>query len=81
MFKAFFEAIQFLFVDILFKPLDLLRHLELKSWYGWWISNGVSWILMGICAYYTVYWIKQLQLHKENGEENQDTTAHSFLNK
>jgi hypothetical protein len=26
-----------------------------------------------------VYWIKQLKLHKENGEEYQDTTAHSFL--
>jgi len=26
-----------------------------------------------------VYWIKQLQLHKDNGEESQDTTAHSFL--
>jgi hypothetical protein len=27
------------------------------------------------------YWIKQLQLHKANNEEFQDTTAHSFLTK
>jgi hypothetical protein len=26
-----------------------------------------------------VYWIKQLKLQKENGEEFQDTTAHSFF--
>jgi hypothetical protein len=26
-----------------------------------------------------VYWVLQLKLHDDNGEENQDTTAHSFL--
>ncbi|WP_310379639.1 DUF6341 family protein [Flavobacterium sp.] len=76
--KAFFEGIQYLFVDILFAPLDLLRSLELKSWFG---ANTVNWILMCICAYAIVYWCKQLKLHQDNGEENQDTTAHSFLTK
>jgi hypothetical protein len=74
--KAFFEAIQTLFVDFLFKPHDLFRSLELKSWFG---ANTINWILMIICAYYIVYWIKQLKLHINNNEENQDTTAHSFL--
>jgi hypothetical protein len=74
--KAFFEGIQTLFVDFLFKPLDLLRHLELSNW---WLANIVSWTLVIICGYYMVYWCKQLQSHKENNEENQDTTAHSFL--
>ena len=74
--KAFFEAIQSLFVDFLFKPLDLLRALELDNW---WLANSISWILMGICAYYMVYWIKQLRIFDEAGTENQDTTAHSFL--
>jgi hypothetical protein len=36
---------------------------------------------MFICAYAIVYWCKQLKLHQDNGEENQDTTAHSFLTK
>jgi hypothetical protein len=74
--KAFFEGIETLFVDFLFKPLDFLRELELSFWFG---ANVINWILMIICATAMVYWIKQLKLHKENGEENQDTTAHSFL--
>ncbi|WP_395052716.1 uracil phosphoribosyltransferase [Flavobacterium sp.] len=74
--KAFFEGIQSLFVDFLFLPHDALRKLELSTWFG---ANIINWILMGICAYYMVYWVKQLQLHKNNNEETQDTTAHSFL--
>ncbi len=74
--RAFFEGIQTLFVDFLFKPWDWLRSLELNHW---WIANIFSWIAIGTCAYYLVYWCKQLKAHKENNEENQDTTAHSFL--
>ncbi|MEO0058457.1 MAG: hypothetical protein RLZZ312_104 [Bacteroidota bacterium] len=77
--KAFFEGIAWLFENILFAPHNFLRSLELKSWYGWFLANGINWILMGICAYYMVYWVKQLQLHKDNNDEYQDTTAHSFL--
>jgi hypothetical protein len=76
MMTSFFEAIQYLFVNILFAPLDFLRSLELKTWFG---ANTINWIFMIICAVAMVYWIKQLKLHKENGEEYQDTTAHSFL--
>lgn len=74
--KAFFEAIQSLFVDFLFKPFDWLRSWELSSWTG---ANIINWILMIICGYYIVYWCKQLTIHQQNNEENQDTTAHSFL--
>ena len=74
--KAFFEGIQTLFVDFLFIPLDLLRQLELSNW---WLANIVSWTLMIVCSYYIVYWCKQLKSHQDNNEENQDTTAHSFL--
>ena len=74
--RAFFEGIQSLFVDFLFKPLDLLRSLELSSW---WLANIVSWALIIICSYYIVYWCKELAKHKANNEETQDTTAHSFL--
>lgn len=75
--RAFFEAIQSLF-EFLFLPLDALRQLELSSW---WLANIFSWILMGICAYYIVYWGIQLKKHQDNNEENQDTTAHSFFKK
>lgn len=74
--RAFFEGIQTLFVDFLFLPHDALRRLELNTWFG---ANVINWILIIICSAAMVYWVKQLKLHKENGEENQDTTAHSFL--
>lgn len=74
--KAFFEGIQSLFVDFLFVPHDLLRKLELVTWFG---ANLINWVFMAICAYFIVYWVKQLKLHKSNNEETQDTTAHSFL--
>jgi len=74
--RAFFEGIQSLFVDFLFKPFDLLRSLELSNW---WLANIFSWVLMIICGYYIVYWCKELAKHRANNEENQDTTAHSFL--
>jgi len=74
--RAFFEGIQTIFVDFLFKPLDWLRALELDNW---WLANIFSWVAIAICAWYTVYGCKELQKHADNGEENQDTTAHSFL--
>ena len=76
--KAFFEGIQWLFENIFFVLHDFLRGLELKSWFA---ANTINWIFMIICAGAMVYWIKQLKLHEENGEENQDTTAHSFFKK
>ena len=74
--KAFFEGIQTLFVDFLFKPHDFLRQLELKSWLS---ANIFNWILMIVCAYYIVFWCKQLMFHKHDNQEAQDTSAHSFL--
>ncbi|RDI56483.1 DUF6341 family protein [Flavobacterium glaciei] len=74
--KAFFEGIQYLFVDILFAPLDFLRSLELTSWFA---ANTINWIFMIICASAMVYWIKQLKIFEDAGTEKQDTTAHSFL--
>ena len=76
--KAFFEGIDYLFVHILFAPLDFLRSLELKSWFG---ANTINWIFMIICTAAMIYWIKQLKVHKNNNEHNQDTTAHSFFDK
>ena len=74
--KAFFEGIQTVFVHLFFKPLDFLRSLELSNW---WLANIVSWALLITCGYFIVYWCRQLKEHRDNNEENQDTTAHSFL--
>ncbi|QBN19303.1 DUF6341 family protein [Flavobacterium nackdongense] len=74
--KAFFEGIQWLFENILFILHDFLRALELDSWFA---ANIFNWGFMIICAVAIVYWCKQLMIFDEKGEENQDTTAHSFL--
>jgi hypothetical protein len=74
--KAFFEGIQWLFENIIFIPHNYLRKLELKHWFA---ANTINWIFLIICATAMVYWIKQLKLHKDNNEEYQDTTAHSFF--
>ncbi|MCL9809922.1 DUF6341 family protein [Flavobacterium luminosum] len=74
--KSFFEAIAWLFEEILMAPHDLMRSLELDNW---WIANLINWVLWGIICYYIVYWVKQLQIFKDNNEDDQDTTAHSFL--
>lgn len=76
--KTFFEAIEFLFVKILFYPMDLFRGLELNYWYS---ANIVNWVFIIICIGANVYWMKQLKIFKESGEDNQDTSAHSFLKK
>ena len=74
--KAFFEGIQWLFETIFFALHDFLRELELASWTA---ANTINWIFMIICSVAIVYWCKQLMIFDEKGEENQDTTAHSFL--
>ena len=74
--KAFFEGIQWLFETIFFVPHNFLRQLELENLFA---ANTINWIFMIICISAMIYWIKQLKLHKDNNEENQDTTAHSFL--
>ena len=73
---GFFEGIQYLFEHFLFMPHNFLRKLELTNW---WAANIMNWLLFIICFTAMVYWCLQLKAHKDNGEENQDTTAHSFL--
>ena len=74
--KAFFEGIQWLFETVFFALHDFFRELELTHWFA---ANAINWIFMIICAVAMVYWCKQLKLHQDEGQENQDTTAHSFL--
>lgn len=74
--KSFFEGIQYLFEQILFIPMNFFAETELANW---WVANLVNWIFLLICCYFMVYWLKQLQIFKKNNEDDQDTTAHSFL--
>jgi hypothetical protein len=72
-YESIFEGIQYLFVNILFAPLDFLRSLELASWFA---ANTINWIFMIICASAMVYWINRN--FDDAGTENQDTTAFFF---
>ena len=74
--KAFFEAIAWLFEEILFIPYDLLRQLENSSWT---LANSVNWLFMLVGFSALIYWILQLNLFDKNGEEDKDPSAHSFL--
>ena len=74
--KDFFYAIQDLFVDCLFVPLDALRTLELENWFA---ANSISWIFMLIGFAAMVYWMKQLKTFNDNNEEDKSVSSHSFL--
>lgn len=73
---SFFNGLGFLFTKVLFIPMDLLSELELKNW---WAANTITWIFILITCYYFVFWLKKLQFFKANNEDEQDTTAQSFL--
>ncbi|WP_375238870.1 uracil phosphoribosyltransferase [Aurantibacter sp.] len=74
--KDLFEAIQELFVNVLFAPLDALRALELESW---WSANLVSFLFITVGMVAFIYWMLQLKSHHTNGEEDKSVTSHSFL--
>ena len=72
--RAFFEAIEDLFVNGLFWPYDFFRFME-----NWWTSNTINWIFVIIGSVAMVYWLKQLKSFHDSGEENKDISSHSYL--
>lgn len=74
--KDLFYAIQDLFVNVLFAPLDALRFLELENWFA---ANVMNWLFMIIGSVAIVYWMIQLNKHSANNEEDKSVTSHSYL--
>ncbi len=74
-FKDLFEAIEFLFVEILFIPFDFIR-LEISNWF---IQNIINFSLMFVISAALVYWTLELIKYDKKGDEKKDVTAHSFL--
>lgn len=72
--RAFFEAIEDLFVNGLFWPYDYFRLME-----NWWTSNAVNWLFVLIGSIAMVYWLLQLKKFNDRGEEDKSITAHSYL--
>ena len=74
-FKDLFEAIEFLFVEILFIPFDFIR-LDISNWF---IQNSINFSLMIVISAALVYWTLELIKYDKKGDEKKDVTAHSFL--
>ncbi|MGB2475928.1 MAG: DUF6341 family protein [Flavobacteriaceae bacterium] len=74
--KEIFEAIAWLFEEVLFLPHQYLSSLELQNW---WLANGVNFLFLIVGFVAMVYWINQLKIFNDKGEENKDPSAHSFL--
>ncbi|RNC88192.1 MAG: uracil phosphoribosyltransferase [Winogradskyella sp.] len=74
--KDFFYAIQDLFVNTLFAPLDALREMELTNWF---MANIVSWLFFAIGLVAFIYWMLELRKFNANNEEDKSVTAHSYL--
>ena len=74
-FKDLFEAIEFLFVEVLFIPFDFIR-LDISSWF---IQNGINFTFMFVITAALLYWTLELIKYDKKGEEKKDVTAHSFL--
>lgn len=72
--RAFFEAIQDLFVNGLFWPYDFFRFME-----DWWASNAVNWLFLILGTIAMVYWTLELKKFNDRGEEDKSITAHSYL--
>lgn len=76
--KDLMLAIQSLFEDVLFLPLDALRDMQDSSWFA---ANGLNWLFMLIVFVAFIYWMKELKKFNGANEENRDVKAHSFLGK
>ena len=72
--SKFFYGIEDLFVNYLFAPYDLFRFME-----SWWASNTVNWIFSIIGLVAMVYWMKELKIFNDNGEEDKSITSHTYL--
>ena len=70
-----FEAIEFLFVELLFIPFDFIR-LEISNWM---LQNIVNFTFIVVISSALIYWTIELIKYDKKGDEKKDVTAHSFL--
>ena len=75
MMKEFFEAIEFLFVEILFFPFDFIR-LDITSWI---FQNSINFSFIFVISAALVYWTLELVKYDKREGKETEVTAHSFL--
>ncbi|MCY4562251.1 MAG: uracil phosphoribosyltransferase [Flavobacteriaceae bacterium] len=74
--RNFWESIAYIFETYLFVPFEQLRFLEELNWT---YSNSINWLFLIIGLVAIIYWIGQLNLANQKGEEDKSITAHSYL--
>ena len=67
--KNIFEGIAWLFEELLIVPHQTLTQVELSNW---WLANGVNFLFLLIGFVAMIYWINQLKIFNDRGEENKD---------
>lgn len=72
--SKFFYGIEDLFVNVLFAPYDFFRFME-----NWWGSNTINWIFLVIGSIAGTYWMMQLKIFNDHGEEDKSISSHSYL--
>ena len=75
MMKELFEAIEFLFVEILFFPFDFIR-LDITSWI---FQNAINFSFIFVISAALVYWTLELVKYDKMEGKETEVTAHSFL--
>lgn len=69
-------GIKYLFEEILFIPFNAMRAMELENW---WTANTMNWLFTIVGFVAILYWLKQIKLFNEEGNERNDVTAHSIF--
>ena len=75
MMKELFEAIEFLFVEVLFFPFDFIR-LDISSWI---FQNAINFSFIFVISAALVYWTLELVKYDKMEGKESEVTAHSFL--
>ena len=65
--KGIWEAIASVFEDALFIPYNMIREMELSTWWG---ANFMSWIFLLIGSAAFIYWLLQLKNYDEDTEDH-----------
>ena len=73
--KELFEAIEFLFVEVLFFPFDFIR-LDISSWI---FQNAINFSFIFVISAALVYWTLELVKYDKMEGKESEVTAHSFL--
>lgn len=70
----FFKGISWFFENVLLVPYDLLRSLELDSWWG---ANAINFIFIIIGMIAFAYWCKQLKMYQDADDEETRSKPYS----